>query len=115
MAAPQSKTPGGDRGRFETAQQSLFNEQPIFSPAWPSPATLPDKALDRLIAGGRLTHPQFQQRTGSWRLAAAVKVLRRLGWPIQTDELRRPGRRPIADYWLPPDFVQAIKGGAGHE
>jgi hypothetical protein len=115
MDAPQSKTPAGGPGQFDAAQQSLFDEPPAFCPQWPNPATLPDKALDRLIAGERLTHPKFQARTGSWRLAAAIKVLRWLGWPIQTDELHRPGRRPIADYWLPPDFVQAIKGGPRHE
>ena len=108
MAAPKNEKPAGQGGQF--AEQGALFEPPPFSPVWPSPATLPARALEVLIDGQRLTHPQFQARTGSWRCAASIKVLRWLGWPVQTDELRRPGRRPIADYWLPPEIVQAIKG-----
>lgn len=110
MDGPQSKTPAGGPGRFESAQQSLFNELLAFSPAWPKPASLPDKALERLIAGQHLTHPQFLAATGSWRCAAAIKELRYLGWPVLTAELPRPGRRPIADYWLAPHAIEAGKG-----
>ena len=110
MDGPQSKTPAGGPGQFDAAQRSLFDEQPAFCPQWPKPATLPDKALERLIAGQHLTHPQFLSATGSWRCAAAIKELRYLGWPVLTDELQRPGRRPIADYWLAPHAIEAVKG-----
>jgi len=109
MDAPQSKTPAGRPGQF--AEQGTLFEPAPFSPKWPSPATLADRALDILLSGKRLTHPQFQELTGSWRLAAAIKVLRWLGWPVQTDELHRPGRRPIADYWLPLEVVEFVMGG----
>ena len=114
MDGEQSKTPPARAGQSEAAQQRLFDELPAFSPAWPKPATLPDKALEHLMAGQRLTHPKFWAATGSWRCAAAIKELRYLGWPVLTDELQRPRQRPIADYWLPPEIVQAIKGGPRH-
>ncbi len=115
MDGPQNKTPPARAGQSEAAQQSLFNELSAFSPAWPKPATLPDKALERLIAGHHLTHPDFLAATGSWRCAAAIKELRYLGWPVLTDELHRPGRRPIADYWLAPYAIKAVQGGGAHE
>ncbi len=107
MDAPNKK-PAGQGGQF--AEQGTLFEPSSFSPVWPSPATLPDKALERLIAGQHLTHPQFLAATGSWRCAAAIKELRYLGWPVLTDELPRPGRRPIADYWLAPHAIGAAKG-----
>ena len=110
MDGPQSKTPPARAGQSEAAQQGELFERPPFSPEWPKPATLPDKALERLIAGQHLTHPQFLAATVSWRCAAAIKELRYLGWPVLTDELPRPGRRPIADYWLAPHAIEAAKG-----
>jgi len=110
--APQSKTPAGRPGQFDAAQQSLFDEQRTFCPQWPAPATLTARALDMLLTGERLTHPDFQAATRSWRLAACIDVLRKLGWPVLTfDEAGMPitgRRRAIAAYQLAAYALQAV-------
>ncbi len=112
MDAPQSKTPAGGPGQFDAAQQSLFDEQPAFCPQWPNSATLTGRALGMLLTGKRVTHPDFQAATRSWRLAACIDVLRKLGWPVLTfDEDGQPitGRhRAIAAYELAAYALQAV-------
>jgi hypothetical protein len=108
---PQIEKPAVQGGQSEAAQQALF-EQPPFSPVWPSPATLPARALDMLLTGERMTHPDFQAATRSWRLAASIDVLRKLGWPVLTfDENGLPvtGRRvAIAAYQMADYALQAV-------
>ncbi len=110
MAAAPNKKPAGQGGQF--AEQGALFEPPPFSPVWPSPASLPARALDMLLTGKRITHPDFQAATRSWRLAACIDVLRKLGWPVLTfDENGQPitGRsRAIAAYALPPYALQAV-------
>ena len=110
MAAPNEK-PAVEGGQSEAAQQELF-EQPEFSPNWPNPATLAARALQMLLTGQRVTHPDFQAATRSWRLAACIDVLRKLGWPVLTlDENGQPitGRnRSIAAYKMPGYALQAV-------
>jgi len=109
MRAPNKK-PAGQGGQF--AEQGTLFEPPPFSPLWPSPATLTARALDMLLTGERLTHPDFQAATRSWRLAACIDVLRKLGWPVRTlDEAGMPitgRRRAIAAYQLADYALQAV-------
>jgi len=108
---PKNEKPAGQGGQSEAAQQELF-EQPEFSPFWPSPATLPAHALDMLLTGERVRHPDFQAATRSWRLAASIDVLRKLGWPVLTfDENGQPitgRRRAIAAYQMAAYALQAV-------
>jgi hypothetical protein len=109
MDAPKKK-PAWHGGQF--AEQGALFEQPTFSPTWPTPATLPARALDILLSGERVTHPDFQATTRSWRLAASIDVLRKLGWPILTfEENGQPitGRgRAIAAYQMAGYALQAV-------
>lgn len=110
MEAPKNEKPAGQGGQF--AEQGTLFEPPPFSPVWPSPATLVARALDMLLTGERVTHPDFQADTRSWRLAACIDVLRKLGWPVLTfDENGQPitgRRRAIAAYQLPAYALQAV-------
>jgi hypothetical protein len=109
MDAPKKK-PAGQGGEF--AEQGTLFEPPTFSPVWPSPATLPARALDILLSGERVTHPDFQAATRSWRLSASIDVLRKLGWPILTfEESGQPitgRRRAIAAYQMAGYALQAV-------
>lgn len=86
-------------------EQLHLIEPAPFAPSWPTRGTLADRALARFLAGERLTHPDFLDGCGSWRLAAVVFELRAYGWPIQSESLAAPSdenpARCIARYWLP--------------
>lgn len=89
-------------------EQDLFPETlPAFAPAWPAPETLPGQALARMLSGERLTQISFGFH--GWRLAAYVKELDYLGWPVRKSDVHCPAGyghgRPIAEYWLPPDAI----------
>ncbi|CAJ0797263.1 hypothetical protein [Ralstonia holmesii] len=85
---------------------------PVFAPAWPEHDTLPAEALARLLTGERLTQPAFG--TNRWRLAAYIKELKYLGWPVKAAPIHFPGcSRPIAEYWLNTDAITAARAMLG--
>jgi len=91
---------------MRTAPEQLsFLEPAPLAPAWPARGTLADVALALLLNGERPSHPEFEHRTGSWRLAAVVFELRALGWPVESDHIPAPTAdapaRCIARYFLP--------------
>ncbi|WAL82778.1 hypothetical protein OYT13_24095 [Pandoraea sp. XJJ-1] len=87
---------------------------PEFKPTWPVSDTLPAEALARLLTGERLTQPAFGTRR--WRLAAYVKTLDYLGWPIEREWVHTPGySRPIKRYWLAPKTIMAALALRGAE
>lgn len=81
-----------------------------FNPFWPQENTLAIVALRLFIAGEKVDTPDFQKLTHSWCLSAVVLTLRKLGWPIETIELRCPTtERPhrfIGVYFLPSRFIK---------
>jgi hypothetical protein len=93
------------------------NEPTRFSPSFPTPATLADKLLDRLLSGESFTSPAWQEVTHSWRLAASVHVLRDCGWPVETLPIAAPTAqapdRTIARYRLGPSVI--VQGRALRE
>jgi hypothetical protein len=97
--APQLPPPGEPGG-----QLPLFEPAP-FAPSWPTRGTLADKALWRFLEGSRLTHVDFIECAGSWRLSAIVYSLRALGWPIEAQSIEAPSAenptRTISRYRLP--------------
>lgn len=85
-------------------QLALLPELEIV-PVAPRPGTLADALLRMLARGDRLTHPEFEDRTGSWRLAAFAFELAALGWPMAVTRISAPTPerpdRTIGRYWLP--------------
>jgi len=97
-----------------TAQLSFF-APPAINPKFPRHDTLPGKTLTRLLAGECLTQPTFGLHV--WRLAAYIKTLRNLGWPIESKDVRGPagfgGGGPIREYWLPATVIHAVMDAVG--
>jgi hypothetical protein len=64
--------------------------------------------------GIKVSHPKFEALTESWRLAAHIHILKRLGWPIQTEqigwarELHDERKRSMAIYYLPEDLIAMV-------
>lgn len=94
-------------------EQTSFLPPPPFAPTWPQPGTLADKALEILMTGQGLTHPQFEAVTFSWRLAAIVGALRELGWPVLAEDVPAPTfetpHRTIARYRLAPAVIEQAR------
>lgn len=95
-------------------RQISFFPEPEFKPKFPKKGTLAYKALSKLIHGDHLNHALFINDTESWRLAAIIHLLKKLGWPIESYE--RPAKnhnasfRYISFYFLPPHITEiAIK------
>lgn len=88
-----------------TMQNELF-ESPSFSPRYPPSSSLAGEALQVLLQGRTLTHPEFEAMTASWRLSEPIRALRHdYGWPVVTLEIPAPTPdrpdRTIARYLLP--------------
>lgn len=96
---------------YMTGQLSLLPEPP-FAPKWPSKHSLPGTALVRMLTGERINQVNFGLHR--WRLAAYIKVLRYMGWPVQSGEVAVPGcgaSGRAAEYWLTPEIIVAAKAG----
>ena len=69
-----------------------------------------------LLLDGRLIDTiDFQDDTGSWRLAAVIDRLVKMGWPINSiptsaPTAKNPNRR-IAVYELPAKYILAATAG----
>lgn len=89
--------------RLQGEQMALLPELEIV-PTRPKAGTLSARLLAMLEAGEVLTHPEFEARAGSWRLAACVFELQVLGWPVTPIYIPAPTpscpRRRIARYYL---------------
>lgn len=99
----------------DLAQARLpFVDSPKLAAGWPKEGTRADRALSLLLSGEGFNHPDFIGQCGSWRLAAAVFELRKLGWPIETvyTGRLRSGENPypIATYWLNEECVNSVVG-----
>ncbi|MBQ0944114.1 hypothetical protein KAK07_12290 [Ideonella sp. 4Y16] len=91
----------------EQGQQLSFLPVPEFSPALPARHTLEWQALVLMLEGESIEQPEWLKITGSWRLAATMKALDYLGWPVQSLPVHRKGfKRPIARYSLPWSAIQ---------
>ena len=121
MTAPRMrKTPHPTKDNGVSGEQLSFLEPAPFCPTWPTRGTLPDRALGMFMDGKMLDHPDFENRTQSWRLGAVVFTLRSLGWPIETIEIPSPTEhspdRVIALYHLPRKYVaEALAQNGGRK
>lgn len=102
------KNPSRRQAKPGFEQLSLL-PAPEFNPTWPAPTTLPGKALARMLTGERLTQPSFG--LACWRLAAYIKELDYMGWPVQARDVPCPKEygagRPIREYWLSREVLAA--------
>ena len=91
----------------EQGQQLSFLPVPEFSPALPARDTRERQALALMLKGESIEQPEWLKATGSWRLAATIKALDYLGWPVHSLPVHRDGfKRPIARYSLPWSAIQ---------
>lgn len=91
-------------------QQLNLIPPPPFAPVWPS-SGLALAALGLMLEGCTIDHPDFERKTGSWRLAAAINLLRAAGWPVESydvpDTLNDGRPRQVARYFLPAEIIAA--------
>jgi len=97
-------------------EQISFLPEPEFNPIWPTPNTLAATCLSLMLTGRTLIHPEFEEITRSWRLAAVVFKLKELGWPIESYEIPAPAidapNRYICRYYLNHSAIKQVSGGA---
>lgn len=89
-----------------------------FTPKFPSENTLAARALHLMLKGKKISHPDFESTTSSWRLAAHIHILKKLNWDIQTIEVNhcaayKPKNRRICRYFLRKEFIRKLKGISG--
>jgi len=101
----------GSRQALTGSKQISFLPEPDFTPKLPSKNTLAFRALDLMLKGKKISHPDFEVKTSSWRLAAHIHVLKELGWPVQTIEVihyvaKKPKNRHIRRYYLTHDVIR---------
>ncbi|QIN62477.1 hypothetical protein SBC1_24920 [Caballeronia sp. SBC1] len=105
-------TPKSPSDNTREPEQFELLPPPEFNPVWPTHGTNPKAALDRMLTGERITQPSFG--TNRWRLAAYVKELDYLGWPVKSEWVKEPGyHRPIKRYWLDPKTILAARSLRG--
>lgn len=85
-ARPAEAVPSAKSSAHSTPQQTGLPgiKRASEAPRMPRPKTRPAEALALLIAREHVDQRQFLDDAGGWRLAAAVHVLRGLGWRIET-------------------------------
>jgi hypothetical protein len=92
-------------------QGELFGN-PAGAAIWPHPGTIARTLLDRLMCGERVAQPDFIDV--SWRLAAYVRDLKELGWPVRDEPLAYPrANRPISRYFLSSRDIAAARSAQG--
>lgn len=105
------KTPARDdqarAGVEEIEQLELFERH--LTASYPNPDSQAGIALAQLLNGEHLRQADWLHV--GWRLAAAVKELDYLGWPVISMSVRVPSRkRPIADYSMALWAIREVRG-----
>ena len=118
-ARTKNETPTRSKASGVSGEQLSFLPPLPFCPTWPTRGTLADRALGMFMDGEHIDHPDFENRTQSWRLGAVVFTLRTLGWPVETIDIPSPTPenpdRVIALYRLDSKYTAqalAMNGGA---
>lgn len=99
------KSPGFNASDYGE-QCELFER--LFSASYPPPNTNAGIVLEAMLEGKRLRQPEWLPVIG-WRLAAAIKVLKDCGWPVDAPLIHIPGRKKsISEYSLPQWVLREI-------
>ena len=99
---------------MSSKQQLSFLPEPKYNPIYPSETSLAFKALRLMLQGMKVAHPDFEAATGSWRLAAHVHTLKKLGWPVQVEYFNydwdghKVDKRHIGFYYLPKELIELM-------
>jgi hypothetical protein len=93
-------------------RQLTLIDSPPLAPALP-PSGLVRACLDMLLSGRAIDHLDFQAVTASWRLAAYIDTLRRLGWPIEALTENAGDHRNVARYRLDPELLAELRAAIG--
>ena len=100
------KNPDSRQASSGFEQVELFERH--LTASFPSKDSQAGIALAGLLKGQHLRQSEWLDV--GWRLAAAIKELNYLGWPVLSVPVHVEGRkRPIADYSL-PRWVLALAG-----
>lgn len=95
---------------MKPVQIEMF-ELPAIRPKLPPRGGLAWQLLGHLLAGASVSHPEWEDLTGSWRLAATAFELRALGWPVDAALLPAPTpetpERCIARYRMRHEGIDA--------
>lgn len=104
------KTQNSRQASTGSNKQLSFLPEPDFNPKLPPINTLPGRALSLMLQGKVISHPDFQDLTCSWRLAAPINKLGNLGWPIERFDVHRsPHKTPIRKYFLAQETIAKFK------
>jgi hypothetical protein len=104
----KSQSSANDQRDYNEPEQLSFLPPLPLIVSWPSPDTLPAKALARMLTGERINQISFG--LNAWRLAAYIRSLKDDGWPVCRGDLPRPDRgRPYAEYWLTNRTIMAAR------
>lgn len=113
------KTPQPFKANGVHGEQLSFLPPLPFCPSWPSPTTVAGRVLAELLRGEFLDHTDLIEGCSSWRLAAYVDKLKKMGWPVVAFDKAAPScgcpSRSIALYALPPEIItqaQSLRGVA---
>jgi hypothetical protein len=103
------KTPAHDdqarAGAYEYEQGELFDRH--LNASFPSPDSQAGIALAEMLTGKHLRQAEWLHI--GWRLAAAIKELNYLGWPVVSVLVEVSTRkRAIADYSLPQWVLREV-------
>jgi hypothetical protein len=100
----------GDQTKAGAEQGELFKFH--FNASYPTPNTQAANALTSLLRGECLRQSDWLHV--GWRLAAAIRELRDLGWPVLSARVHIKGRkRPIAEYSLPNWVLREVGAAYG--
>lgn len=117
--APKGETPTQTNATGVSGEQLSFLPTLPFSPIWPSHTTIAGRVLAEFLRGEFLDHEDVIDGCSSWRLAAYVDKLKKMGWPVVAFEKPAPSSgcpsRTIALYALPPEIIsQALSLRGAH-
>jgi hypothetical protein len=106
------------RQAYNGSEQLSFLPQLDFNPNMPGKNTKKHQALDLLLRGKEICHRRFDKKTDSYRLAAYIRDLKKMGWPILdywiTQRVsKKPKLRRYKRYYVPQHLIKRFFKSGG--